>query len=85
MICVILVRRTSFARRDKRPLSRGLWAAVKRHYQTIGGDGAERFPASFEILWLTGWSPHARQQKPLKPGSAKTRLADALGSKEIKL
>ena len=38
-----------------------------------------RFPATFEILTLTGWTPDASQQKPLKPGSAKMRLADALG------
>ena len=34
--------------------------------------------ATFEILTATGWAPHESQQKPLKPGSAKTRLADAL-------
>lgn len=44
-----------------------------------------KFSVSFEILWLTGWRPHESQQKPLKPGSAKMRLADALGSKETKL
>jgi hypothetical protein len=44
-----------------------------------------KFPATFHILWTTGWAPHDSQQKPLKPGSAKTRLADALGVKERKL
>lgn len=50
----------------------------------------ERFPAAngrvratFEILYLTGWAPHESQQKPLKPGSAAARLADALGTEEI--
>lgn len=38
--------------------------------------------ATFEILTATGWAPHASQQQPLKPGSAKTPLADALGAKE---
>ena len=37
----------------------------------------------FEIAWLSGWAPHESQQKPLRPGSAKARLADALGTKEI--
>ena len=37
--------------------------------------------ARFETLYLTGWAPHESQQKPLKPGSAKTRLADALGAR----
>ena len=44
-----------------------------------------KFSVSFEILWLTGWSPHDSQQKPLKPGSAKMRLAEALGTRETKL
>jgi hypothetical protein len=53
---------------------------------------AERFPApggrvkaSFEIIYLSGWAPHESQQKPLRPGSAAARLADALGTKEHKL
>ena len=48
---------------------------------------AEKFPAdggrvvtTFEIVTLTGWVPHESQQKPLAPGSAKMRLADALKS-----
>jgi len=44
-------------------------------------DGKVR--ASFDIIWLSGWSPHESQQQPLRPGSAKTRLADALGTTEI--
>jgi NADH dehydrogenase [ubiquinone] 1 alpha subcomplex assembly factor 5 len=42
-----------------------------------------RIPASFEILFLTGWAPDASQPKPLLPGSAARRLADALGATEI--
>ena len=44
-----------------------------------------RIIASFEIIHLSGWKPHESQQKPLKPGTAKMRLSDALGVKEIKL
>jgi len=44
-----------------------------------------KFSVSFEILWLTAWCPHSSQQKPLAPGSAKMRLADALGTQEEKL
>lgn len=44
-----------------------------------------RIPATFQIIYLTGWAPHESQQKPLRPGSAKTRLADALGVQERKL
>lgn len=71
--------------RDKRPVSKALWQSLKAHYAAAFSTDAGRFIASFEILWLTGWSPHSTQQKPLKPGSAKMRLADALGSKEQKL
>lgn len=37
-------------------------------------------PISWEIVWMTGWAPHESQQKPLKPGSAKVGLNDALRS-----
>ena len=43
------------------------------------------FAATFEIIFLTGWAPHDSQQKPLRPGSAAQRLADALGAAEIPL
>jgi hypothetical protein len=49
------------------------------------GDKDGRIRATFEIVWLLGWAPHESQQKPLAPGSAKMRLADALGVKEEKL
>jgi SAM-dependent methyltransferase len=42
-----------------------------------------RLRATFEIVWLSGWAPDPSQQKPLKPGSAKARLADALNTREI--
>ena len=41
-----------------------------------------RITASFEVLFLHGWAPHASQPKPLKPGSAAHRLAEALGTDE---
>ena len=46
-------------------------------------DDDGRIRATFEIVWLSGWAPHPNQQQPLKPGSAKARLADALGTREI--
>ncbi len=49
------------------------------------GDGEGRMTATFEIITLSGWKAHESQQKPLRPGSAKMRLADALGVKEGKL
>ena len=41
-------------------------------------DGDGRLRATFDMVWLAGWAPHESQQKPLKPGSAKMRLEDAL-------
>lgn len=68
--------------RHQAPLPNGYLEAVEAAYPKTN-EG--KFPAQFEILWLTGWSPHESQQKPLKPGSAKMRLADALGTQENKV
>jgi SAM-dependent methyltransferase len=62
---------------SRRVLGRAFEIYAARHADEVG-----RARATFEILTLTGWAPHESQQKPLKPGSAKARLADALGSKE---
>jgi SAM-dependent methyltransferase len=51
-------------------------------YGEIFGDGDGRVPATFQVLYLAGWAPHEMQPQPLKPGSAKSRLADALGVQE---
>ena len=58
-----------------------LAAAAVRYGELFGGDG--KVPATFQIITLTGWAPDPSQQQPLKPGSAETRLADALGTEEI--
>ena len=54
------------------------------YYQQNFAESDGRIKASFEVIFLLGWAPHESQQKPLKPGSAKTRLADALQTDEIK-
>lgn len=46
-------------------------------------DSDGRIPATFETLTMTAWAPDPSQQKPLKPGSAASRLADALDTAEI--
>ena len=53
----------------------------KDHFALPGG----KIPATFELIVLTGWAPAETQPKPLRPGSAQTRLADALGTTEIDL
>ncbi|MBV8791023.1 MAG: methyltransferase domain-containing protein [Pseudolabrys sp.] len=68
--------------RRRAPLRR---ATLKRAVEIYGeqfADADGRVRATFEIIWLSGWVPHASQQQPLRPGSAKTRLADALGVEE---
>jgi hypothetical protein len=52
------------------------------HYQSHHAEADGRLRATFDIVYLTGWAPHDSQQKPLAPGSARQRLADALGSAE---
>lgn len=65
-----------------RPLTRAIVARAAQLYaeRYAGPDG--RIPATFEIVHLAGWAPHESQQKPAARGSAKMRLADALGVKE---
>ncbi len=66
------------------PTRRAVIMEAARLYQEKYGDKAGRVPATFEIIYAIGWVPHASQQQPLQPGSAKLRLATALGAKEIK-
>ena len=65
-----------------RPLTRAVIGRAAELYQEWFADPDGRVRATFEIISASGWAPHESQQAPLKPGSAKTRLADALGVKE---
>ena len=65
-----------------RPLNRRIVARAAALYAERHGLADGRIPATFEIIHLAGWKPHDSQQKPLARGSAKTRLADALGVRE---
>jgi SAM-dependent methyltransferase len=71
--------------RSRRPLRRATLVRMMQVYAERFSDTDGRVRATFEIVWLSGWAPHESQQKPLAPGSARQRLADALGSKEIRL
>lgn len=70
---------------DRKPgaLRRDTLLHAAQLYAERFADPDGRLRASFEIVWLSGWAPHESQQKPLRPGSAKTRLADALGVPEL--
>jgi SAM-dependent methyltransferase len=69
--------------RRRTPLRRATLRRMIEIYAERFADSDGRLRATFEIVWLSGWTPHESQQKPLKPGSATRRLADALGTKEI--
>jgi len=69
--------------RRRVPLRRATLMRAMEVYAARFADADGRVRASFDIIWLSGWSPHESQQKPLRPGSAKKRLADALGTTEI--
>ncbi len=73
--------------RDRRrtPVTRRLLLRAGEIYGERFADPDGRVPATFEMLVMTAWCPHESQQKPLQPGSAKVRLADALGTTEAKL
>lgn len=68
--------------RSRKPMGRRVLARAMEIYVERFAQADGRVPATFEIVAVTGWAPHASQQKPLRPGSAKMRLADALGSVE---
>ncbi|HEY7978101.1 MAG TPA: methyltransferase domain-containing protein [Rhizomicrobium sp.] len=70
--------------RARKPLRRDVLAASLAQYKANYAEDDGRLRATFDIAYLTGWTPHESQQKPLAPGSAKTRLADALGTTEQK-
>jgi hypothetical protein len=70
--------------RSRRPTTRRLMLKAAEIYARKFSDPDGRIRATFEIIWLSGWAAHASQQKPLKPGSAKQRLADVFGVPEIK-
>jgi SAM-dependent methyltransferase len=69
--------------RRRRPLRRATLQRLTEIYARRFADPDGRLRATFEIIWLSGWAPHESQQKPLKPGAAAHRLADALGTREI--
>lgn len=68
--------------RRRVPLKRATLARMLEIYAARFADPDGRIRATFEIVHLSGWAPHQSQQQPLAPGSARARLADALGTQE---
>lgn len=74
----------ALAARSNHPLTRRSLLRAAELYQTAHSGPDGKIAATFEILYLTAWTPSESQPQPLKPGSATTRLADALGETEQK-
>ncbi|HTO32047.1 MAG TPA: methyltransferase domain-containing protein [Pararhizobium sp.] len=73
------------AARSRKPLTRKFFLRAAELYAERFGDPDGRIRATFSIIYISGWAPHESQQKPLKPGSAKQRLSDALSTRELPL
>lgn len=71
--------------RLRRPTRRAVLLRAAQIYAETYGQTDGRIPATFEFIVLTGWAPDASQPQPLRPGSAKARLADALNARETPL
>lgn len=72
-------RRKGFTRRTT------LLTALERYVAEFRDSDDGRLPATFHVLYMHAWAPHDSQQKPLRPGSAANRLADALKAEEFSL
>ena len=70
------------ADRARRPVSKRFFLRAAEIYAKRHADPDGRIRATFAFVWLSGWAPHASQQKPLKPGSAAMSLAEILGRTE---
>jgi SAM-dependent methyltransferase len=64
--------------RRRTPTRRATMLRMAQIYAERFADGDGRIRATFEVIWLSGWAPHQSQQQPLKPGSTKTGLAEAV-------
>ncbi|WP_247887472.1 methyltransferase domain-containing protein [Azospirillum sp. SYSU D00513] len=71
--------------RHKAPVRRELLFEAARRYAEQYAEPDGRLPATFQVLYLAGWSPHESQQQPLKPGCGTVPLADALKGTQHKL
>jgi len=71
--------------RHRRTPPRALFPAMAARYAQDypAAEDPARIRATFELIFLAGWAPHDSQQKPLRPGSAQGRLADALNTTEF--
>lgn len=72
----------ALADRRRTPLRRATLMRMAEIYAARFAEPSGRIRATFQVIYAAGWRPHESQQKPLRPGSAAARLADALGTEE---
>ncbi|MFN4056781.1 MAG: methyltransferase domain-containing protein [Roseinatronobacter sp.] len=77
--------RNALAARRRTPAPPALFRRTAQIYAAHHTDVHGHMRATFELIFLTGWAPDASQPQPLRPGSARTRLSDALGVPETPL
>ena len=70
------------AERRRAPTRRATLLRMAQIYGERFADPDGRIRATFDVVWLSGWAPHESQQQPLKPGSAKASLAEAVKGRE---
>lgn len=75
---------SALAQRSRRPATRALFMRAAEIYAERFCDPDGRVRATFNIVWMSGWAPHESQQKPLKPGSGRVSLAEALAKEKRK-
>src|SRR3954471_4745244 len=68
--------------RRRTPARRATMLRMAQIYGERFADPDGRIRATFDVIWLSGWAPHASQQQPLRPGSAKASLAEAVRGKK---
>lgn len=75
----------ALTQRSRSPVTKRLLAAAAAAYEDRFADADGRIPATLQMIYLTAWVPHESQPRPLRPGSAQARLADALATTEHKV
>lgn len=77
--------RNALAARPRRGAPRAVFDLARALYADSFSNADGAYMAGFELIFLSGWAPADDQPKPLRPGSAKARLADALNTEEVAL
>ena len=81
----VMAETNAVLERRKAPTRRDTFLRAAEIYREHFTNESGRLKATFQIITMTAWAPHASQQKPLRPGSATARLADALQTEEVAL